>query len=47
MGAAISALRDQILGGDKKAKEDILQQLLFLVNAANNKLDNYQADMEQ
>lgn len=47
MGAEISKLRDMLLGGDKKAKEDVLQQLLFLVNAANSRLDIYQAEMDK
>lgn len=47
MGAEISKLRDMILGGDKAAKENVLQQLLFLVNAANSKLDTYQAEMDK
>ena len=47
MGAAISAMRDFLSGPDQKAKEDVLQQLMFLVTTANTKLDLYQAEMER
>jgi hypothetical protein len=47
MGQAISAIRETLTAGDAAAKKDVLEQLTFLVNAANAKLDKYQADLYQ
>ncbi|KIJ30867.1 hypothetical protein M422DRAFT_176891 [Sphaerobolus stellatus SS14] len=47
MGQAIASLRETISAGDKAAKKDVLEQLAFLVNAANSKLDKYQGDLDE
>ena len=47
MGQAIASLREEIAGGDDSAKQDITEQLTFLVNAANSKLDKYQGDLDE
>jgi len=46
MGQAIATIREQASAGDEAAKKNILEQLSFLVNAANSKLDKYQGDLD-
>ncbi|KIJ45365.1 hypothetical protein M422DRAFT_46819 [Sphaerobolus stellatus SS14] len=46
MGQAIASVREMISAGDKAAKKDVLEQLAFLVNAANSKLDKYEGDLD-
>ncbi|KAG8928899.1 hypothetical protein FRC02_006238 [Tulasnella sp. 418] len=46
MGAAVSAFRETILSSEKANKEEIKQQLDFLVKATESKLDAYQAQLE-
>ncbi|KZT60137.1 hypothetical protein CALCODRAFT_150977 [Calocera cornea HHB12733] len=46
MGAAIATLRDTIVAGDKQNKQELAEQLTFLISMANAKLDKYQADLE-
>ncbi|KAG8925229.1 hypothetical protein FRC02_009820 [Tulasnella sp. 418] len=46
MGAAVSAFRESILSSEKKNKEEIKQQLDFLVKAVESKLDAYQSALE-
>ncbi|KAG8886544.1 hypothetical protein FRB98_001236 [Tulasnella sp. 332] len=46
MGSAISAVRENITAGDKANKEEIKDQLDFLVTAADNKLDHFQSELE-
>lgn len=47
MGAAVSAFRNALASADKEAKAQLLEQLAFLVKAANSKLDKYQGDLEE
>ncbi|THG98721.1 hypothetical protein EW026_g3524 [Hermanssonia centrifuga] len=46
MGAAVSAMRESITGDDDNKKQAVKQQLDFLVNTANTKLDQWQAQMD-
>ncbi|KIJ47574.1 hypothetical protein M422DRAFT_163688 [Sphaerobolus stellatus SS14] len=46
MGQAIASLREMISAGDKAAKKDVLEQVAFLVNTANSKLDKYEGDLD-
>ncbi|QRV73667.1 hypothetical protein RhiJN_01681 [Ceratobasidium sp. AG-Ba] len=47
MGQSLTVVRDFLTSGDKKAKDDVLQQLLFLVNAADARLDKYESELKQ
>jgi hypothetical protein len=47
MGAAISAARREAERADEESKQRIKEQLDFLVNVANNKLDQYQNEIEE
>lgn len=47
MGTAISALREQMTGGDDSSKQKMKEQLDFLVKAVDSKLDTYQAQLDQ
>jgi hypothetical protein len=47
MGAAISAARDEVLASQKANKKEILDQLAFLVNSANARLNKYEADLHE
>jgi hypothetical protein len=47
MGQAISAVRETLTGGDEAANKNLKDQLNFLVNAANSKLDKYQGDLDE
>ncbi|KAH6897668.1 hypothetical protein BKA70DRAFT_1406675 [Coprinopsis sp. MPI-PUGE-AT-0042] len=46
MGAAISAARREADRADEESKQKFKEQLDFLVNVANNKLDQYQNELE-
>jgi hypothetical protein len=47
MGQAIAAIRETLTAGDEQAKKNVQEQLAFLVNAANSKLDKYQSDLDE
>lgn len=47
MGAAISAARREAERADEESKQRVKEQLDFLVNVANNKLDQYQNEIEE
>ncbi|KAJ2913567.1 hypothetical protein MD484_g6827, partial [Candolleomyces efflorescens] len=47
MGQAIAAARQQASQADEESKKKTLEQLSFLVNAANSKLDHYQNQLEE
>ncbi|KAG8775469.1 hypothetical protein FRC12_001474 [Ceratobasidium sp. 428] len=46
MGTAVSVFRDEIRKADKANRKDLEEQLKFLVNSANDRLDKYQAELE-
>ncbi|EJT98700.1 hypothetical protein DACRYDRAFT_17883 [Dacryopinax primogenitus] len=46
MGQALAAAREAVLAGDKQNKQELEEQLSFLVRLATAKLDKYQADLE-
>ena len=47
MGQAIAAARKEASKADEESKQKTLEQLAFLVKAANSKLDHYQAEIEE
>jgi hypothetical protein len=47
MGAAISAARREADRAEDESKQRIKEQLDFLVNTANSKLDQYQNELEE
>ncbi|EPQ57907.1 hypothetical protein GLOTRDRAFT_126400 [Gloeophyllum trabeum ATCC 11539] len=47
MGQAIATLRQSLSEGDQAVARNVKEQLTFLVNAANSKLDKYQSDLHQ
>ncbi|KAG9094450.1 hypothetical protein FS749_012455 [Ceratobasidium sp. UAMH 11750] len=46
MGTAVSAFRETLKKSDQTNKQDVEEQLKFLVSAANDRLDKYQAELE-
>lgn len=47
MGQAISAIKDVLLSSDKQNKKELEEQLAFLVNSANDRLDKYQIELDE
>jgi hypothetical protein len=47
MGQAITAARKAASQADEESKRQTLEQLAFLVKAANSKLDHYQNQLEE
>ena len=47
MGQAVAAARQAASQADEESKQKTLEQLSFLVKAANSKLDHYQAEIEE
>jgi hypothetical protein len=47
MGTAVSAFRETLLQNGQANIKEVEEQLKFLVNSANDRLDKYQNELEQ